>query len=68
MASEKKIKELLERDKAMPVKQFHFEAIKHEPVDICPVCETSLYWEFQKGEYPFCPKCGQRCDRSTIAL
>lgn len=68
MATEEKIKKLLERDKAKPIKQYHFETIDHAPIDICPICETSLYFEWQKNEYPFCPKCGQRCDRNNIAL
>ena len=64
------IKILKERDKAMPVKQYHFETIDHAPIDMCPICESTLFWESKSetNKYPFCPKCGQRCDRSTIAL
>ena len=62
----KKIKELIERDRAMPIKQYIFKTMVHDPIDLCPVCGTSLYHD--KDEYPFCPKCGQRCDRDNIAF
>ena len=61
--NDKYIEKLIERDTAKPVKQYVFMTIKHEPLDLCPVCGTALAIEGN-----FCPVCGQKCDRDNIEL
>ena len=55
------IEMLKERDKALPMKRYHWksESFKDEPpADMCPKCETLIALD----RYHFCPVCGQRLD------
>ena len=55
--SDKKMKELIERDTAMPLHKFYF-APGLDPLPSCPSCREILISRTDN----FCRKCGQRLD------
>lgn len=64
--SEAKLKDLIERDKAKPVKKYIWRAEANKdkpPVPLCPKCEYLL-----ADDDHFCSRCGQRVDVKTWAL
>lgn len=58
------IEKLKERDKAKPLKKFHF-APGYDPIPACPSCgEVLILVKTDK----FCRQCGQRLDVEDWAL
>lgn len=55
--------ELEERDEAKAVVKKEYKTISHDPSYLCPACKTITI----EGD-KFCRECGQRIDRSNIAL
>ena len=62
--SDEEMRILIKRDEPMAMKRFYFTKMEHEPVDICPLCETVIALD----KYNFCPVCGQRLDRENYAF
>lgn len=64
MANKKLIDELLERNRAMPLKKMYL-AVGKEPLPACPNCGEILII----GEHDhFCRACGQRLDVENWAI
>ena len=61
MANSKYIEELIERDKAKPVKKYVPITEGLEPWAMCPSCGRLLLGSKAK----FCDQCGQRVDINT---
>lgn len=55
-----KINELIERDKAKPLKKLRW-AVGAKPLPACPTCGEIVYTE--RGS--FCVMCGQRIDKQN---
>ena len=66
MSEKEYVKMLKERDKPMPMGQYHWLTEKYsdrKPADTCGACGELIV-----AYYKFCPMCGQRIDHENYKL
>ncbi|MEE0897843.1 MAG: hypothetical protein U0L88_09495 [Acutalibacteraceae bacterium] len=66
MANSKYIEELIARDKAEPMGEYHWKTEKTKndpPAKLCGKCDRVIDLAFT-----FCPWCGQRIDKNNYKL